>query len=655
MYIAKIPNRNSPPTFLVRESYRENGKVNTRTLGNVSCLPPHVIETLRRSLKGDNLVSAEDAFEIVPNGSPAHGHVEAVMTAMRRLRFSRLICSRSSHQRNLVIAMVVARILEPKSKLETTRWWSDTTLPETLNICDADEDDLYNAMDWVLRRQKYIEKKLAGRHLERNGMALYDLTSSYFEGVTCPLAAFGHNRDGKKGKLQVNYGLLTNRLGIPVAVSVFKGNTGDPKTLTPQVNKIKTEFGIEQFVMVGDRGMLTQKQIDKLSNEEGLDWIGALRPEAIKKLVNCGMIQMGLFDECNLFELTHPDFPGERLIACRNAELAQRRSIKRKKLLGATVKELDKVGRMVLRGRLTGKKEIEPKVLNVLKKYKIRKYYKIDIREDGFDYKVNKDALVCDINTSSKGNSEKIEKRIKRSNRHIASIARQLDSVRLKIGRGQLHGKDKIGLRTGKVINKYKVGKHFELIIGDNDFTFEINQDKVKAEAALDGIYVIRTSLDEKRMDAAEAVRGYKQLSVVERAFRSFKTVDLMVRPIRHHLEDRVRSHIFLCTLAYYVQWHMIEAWRPLIFADEDQQAKAFRDPVAPAKRSDSALQKIHSKRLEDGSEVHSFGSLLGHLGAIVRATCRRIGEVEVPPFTMVTKYNEKQQRAFDLLQTIHL
>jgi len=422
MYIATIPNRNSPPAILLREGYRENGKVKTRTLANLSSLPLRAIETLRRSLKGENLVSFEESFEIVQNGSPAHGHVEAVMTAMRRLNFSRLICSGSSPQRNLAVAMVAARILEPKSKLETARWWSDTTLPETLDICDADEDDLYSAMDWVLARQKHIEKKLAGRHLERNSLALYDLTSSYFEGVTCPLAARGHNRDGKKGKLQVNYGLLTNRLGIPVAISVFKGNSGDPKTLIPQVNMVRNEFGIKQFVMVGDRGMLTQKQIDELSEKDGLDWIGALRPEAIKKLVKCGMVQMGLFDECNFFEVKHPDFPGERLIACRNAELAQRRSVKRKKLLEATVKELCKIQQMARRGRLTGKKEIESRVLNVLKKYKIRKYYKVKIREDRFDCKINEDTLVSEITASGKGDSERIEKRKKRCKSHIASI-----------------------------------------------------------------------------------------------------------------------------------------------------------------------------------------------------------------------------------------
>ncbi|PXF58648.1 MAG: transposase, partial [Deltaproteobacteria bacterium] len=334
MYVTTIPNRNSPPAILLRESYRENGKVKNRTLANLSSLPPQSIDILRRSLKGENLVST-DVFEIVEDGSPAHGHVDAVMTAMRRLDFSRLICSRHSRRRDLVVAMVTARILEPKSKLATTVWWADTTLPEILNVSDADEDDLYDAMDWLLERQNSIENKLASRHLENNALALYDLTSSYFEGKTCPLAALGHNRDGKKGKLQVNYGLLTNRKGIPVAVSVFEGNTGDPKTLMPQVEKMQDAFGIKQFVMVGDRGMLTQKQVDVLHDIDDVDWIGALRPEAIKKLVTNGAIQMGLFDERNLFELKHPDFPGERLIACRNAELAHMRAIKRESLLQA--------------------------------------------------------------------------------------------------------------------------------------------------------------------------------------------------------------------------------------------------------------------------------------------------------------------------------
>jgi len=655
MYIATIPNRNSPPAILLRESYRENGKVKSRTLANLSKLPAEAIDVLRRSLKGETLFST-DSFEIIEDGSPAHGHVDAVTTAMRRLDFSKLICSRRSPQRDLVVAMVVARILEPKSKLATTLWWADTTLPEMLDVSDADEDDLYDAMDWLLERQGGIENKLTDRHLKNDALALYDLTSSYFEGQTCPLAALGHNRDGKKGKLQVNYGLLTNRKGIPVSVSIFEGNTGDPKTLMPQVEKVRNAFGIEQFVMVGDRGMLTQKQVDVLHDIDGMDWIGALRPEAIKNLVTNGAIQMGLFDERNLFELRHPDFPGERLIACRNVELAHRRSAKRESLIQATAKELDKVRGMVQRGRLSGKNEIEVRVRGILKKYRIGKHFELDIRDDGFNCKVNEKELIDEVTAKSKGDQALIEKRLERSRRHIESIVRQLAKLSLKVNKGQLHGQDAIGVRVGKVINKYKVGKHFELDIRDNDFNFDINQDHVKKEAALDGIYIVRTSLPKERMDADETVRSYKLLSQAERAFRSFKTVDLMVRPIRHRLERRVRAHIFLCMLAYYVQWHMMEAWRPLLYADEDQEAKVLRDPVAPAKRSDSAMEKIRTKRLDDGSRVYSFRSLLGHLRAIVRATCRCPDERDTSAtFVMTTRRNPKQQKAFDLLQTIRL
>jgi hypothetical protein len=568
MHVEIVPNRNSKPAILLRESYREGKKVRKRTVGNISKLPMDQVEAIRRILKGEKLVSAKDAFEIVEGGSRLHGHVDAVLTAMKQLGLPALIASRPSRRRDLVIAMVAARILEPQSKLATTRWWSDTTLAEALDVGDADEDDLYEAMDWLLSRQPHIEKKLAARHLDDDGLALYDLTSSYFEGVTCPLAAFGHNRDGKRGKLQVNYGLLTNKAGIPVSVSVFEGNVGDPKTLLPQVDKVRDTFGIERFVFVGDRGMLTQKQVDAVRQLEGIDWIGALRPEAIRKLVEAGAIQMGLFDERNIFELDHPDFPGERLVACRNLELAERRAAKRQSLLEATARELDTVSGMVERGRL--------------------------------------------------------------------------------------RGQDKIGLRVGKVINKYKVAKHFVLDIHDDAFGFQIDEDKVAAEAALDGIYVVRTSLPETRMDAAQTVRSYKLLSQAERAFRSFKTVDLMVRPIRHRLEDRVRAHIFLCMLAYYVLWHMVEAWRPLLFADEDQQAKEHRDPVAPAERSDEALRKVRSKRLDDGSVVHSIQTLFGHLAAIVRNTCRCRGAgPDEPTFDMDTTPDDKQRQALDLLKTI--
>jgi transposase len=654
MYIHTIPNRKSPPAVLLREGYREDGQVKTRTLANLSKLPAKAIEVLRQVLKGKEMVPTDELFEIVEDGSAAHGNADAVLTAMRRLGFAGMINSRPSRQRDLVVAMVAARILEPQSKLATTRWWSSTTLPETLDLGPTDEDELYEAMDWLLEHQPTIEKKLAGRHLAAGSLALYDLTSSYFEGVTCPLAELGHNRDGKKGKLQVNYGLLTNAEGIPVAVSVFKGNSGDPKTLLPQVTKMRDEFGIKEFVLVGDRGMITQTQVDALRDIEGCGWITALRPGAINKLVKGGSIQMGLFDERNLFELTHPDFPGERLVACRNLELADRRVAKRNSLLKATTGELDKISRMVNRGQLRGEEAIRTKLSGILKQYKIGKHYKLEIREDGFDYEIDRDAIAADVASKSEENPKLAEARQARHERHIASIAGKLEKVRQSIKQGQLHGKDAIGVRVGKVVNKYKMSKHIVLHIADDSFSFEVNQETVDAEAALDGLYVVRGSVSTETMDADQMVRSYKLLSSVERAFRCFKSVDLMVRPIRHHLEVRVKAHIFLCMLAYYVQWHMIEAWRPLLFADEDQESKATRDPVAPAQRSDAALQKVHSKHLDDNSVVHSFRTLLGDLAGIVRNICRcpRLGP-DVPTFTKTTTPNAHQQRALDLLQSI--
>jgi len=655
MHIDIVPNRNSKPAVLLRESYRDDNKEpRKRTIANLSKLPMDQVESIRRILKGEKLVSTDDVFEIIPDGSRQHGHVEAVLSTMKRLDFDKLIRSRPSRERDLVVALVVARILEPQSKVATSRWWHTTTLPEMLGVSDADENDLYAAMDWVLERQEHIEKKLAARHLENDGLALYDLTSSYFEGVTCPLASLGFNRDGKKGKLQVNYGLLTNPQGIPVSVSVFKGNTSDPKTLMPQVQKVQKDFGLDRITMVGDRGMITQTQINVLREIEGIDWITALRSEAIGKLVNAGAIQMGLFDERNLFELTHPDFPNERLIACRNRDLALRRSHKRQELLEATCKELEKVLRMVERNRLRSKEAISGQVHKVLKGYKIGKYYKLDIRDDGFDFKVDEVAMAADAQRIAGGNPEPANKRLNRCKHHMEKIEKELQRVGQRIGKGQLYGKDKIGVRVGKVLNQYKVGKHFELDIRDDGFEYKIDKSKVAAEAALDGIYVIRTSLSQQRMKTDDTVRSYKLLTQVERAFRSFKTIDLKVRPIRHHLENRVRAHIFLCMLAYYVEWHMIEAWRPLLFCDEDQEAKATRDPVAPAKRSEEALRKAHTLKLDDGSLVHSFRTLLTYLGSIVRNKCRRKGaEPDEPTFEMTTNTNPKQQKAYDLLRGI--
>jgi len=655
MYVTTIPNRTSPPAILVREGYREDGKVKNRTLANLSKLPPESIEAVRRTLKGEMLVSADEIFEIVEDGSASHGHVEAVLTAMKRLGFASLIAARSSRQRDLVIAMVAARILKPQSKLATTRWWSATTLPDVLGVGDADEDDLYDAMDWLLERQDNIEKKLASRHLEEGGLALYDLTSSYFEGSTCPLAALGHNRDGKMGKLQVNYGLLANEQGIPVAVSVFEGNSGDPKTLMPQVDKIREQFGIGKFVLVGDRGMITQKQIDSLREIEGVDWLTAMRPGAVRKLVEGGLIQMGLFDERNLFEIEHPDWPGERLVACRNPELAERRRTKRLALLDATAAELEKVRLMVGRGRLLGKEAIGDQVDRILRQYRVGRHYAVVVRDDGFDFSIDEEALAAEAAKGAGGDATLKAKRLERYRRHINAIAGKLGKVRTRIEQGRLHGKDKIGLRVGRVINKHKVAKHFVLHIQDNSFNFEINQQAVDAEAALDGIYVVRTSVKKDTMDADQAVRSYKQLSNVERAFLCLKSVDLMVRPIRHRLENRVRAHIFLATLSYYVQWHMIEAWRPLLFADEDQQAKTSRDPVAPAKRSKGAQKKVAAKRLDDGSQAHSFGTLLDHLGEIVRNTCRCPDADLDATFHKTTMPNAKQLQALSLLRKITL
>lgn len=555
-------------THLLCRSYRDGAKVKKETLGNLSHLPEHIISLIRRSLKGETMVSSGDAFEAI--ASYHHGHVRAVRAAMKRLGFEHLLASTRSRERDLVAAMVAARILEPHSKLATTRWWRTTTLPADLGVADADEDDLYEAMDWLLKRQPRIEKKLAARHLGEGGLVLFDLTSSYFEGVTCPLGARGKNRDGKKGKLQVNWGLLTDERGRPVAVSVFKGNTGDPKTLIPQVRKVKEDFGIETMAMVGDRGMITQKQIDEIKEIDGVEWITALKSGGIKKLIEGEAIQMELFDKRDFFEFTHPDYPGERLVACLNPELRKLRGYKRRSLLEATSQELAKVRRMVERGRLKGK------------------------------------------------------------------------------------GKDEIGVRVGTVFNKYKVAKHFVLDIKDGHFDFKIDEKKVEAESALDGIYVIRTSLGKKSSSAADTVRHYKKLVLIEQAYRSMKTMDLKIRPIRHRTEDRVRAHIFLCMLSYYVEWHMREALRPLLFCDEDQEAKKTRDPVAPAKRSKAALRKVHARVLDDGSEVHSFQTLLKLLSAIVRNLCRVPGAGrDAPTFEIVTTPNKKQQHAYDLLETI--
>lgn len=568
MHIDAVPNRGSRPAYLLRESFREGRKVRKRTLANLSALPDEQIFAIRAVLRGEKLHPADELFEAI--ASRPHGHVEAVRVAMQRLGFESLVASRRCRERDLVCAMVAARVIAPHTKLATTRWWHTTTLAEECDVAGADEDDLYAAMDWLFARQGAIEKKLAARHLGEGSLVLYDLSSSYFEGTTCPLAKLGHNRDGKKGKLQVNYGLLTDGRGCPVAVSVYDGNTNDAKTLMPQVDKLKKDFGLQTLVLVGDRGMISHKAIDELREQDQVAWITALKTGQIRALVEGGQLQLGLFDEKNLFELSHPDFPGERLIACRNPELAKLRSHKRQSLLEATEKELQKVVGMVERRRLSGR--------------------------------------------------------------------------------------DAIGVRVGKVVNKYKVAKHFALDIEDHRFGFHRLQDHIASEAALDGIYIIRTSLAKKQMTADDCVRNYKSLAQVERAFRSMKTIDLKIRPIHHHLADRVRSHIFLCMLAYYVEWHMREAWRPLLFADEDQLAKTTRDPVAAAKRSAAAEAKASSHLLDDGTPAHSFSTLQQELATIVRNTCRAPRAAEgAPTFEVTTTPTPKQRRALELLNAIRL
>ena len=674
------------------------------TLANLTHLPRHIIEIIRRSLKGDSFVSVDEAFEKVESWH--HGHVDAVLRAMKKMQFEKLIASLGSRERDLVVGMVVGRIIEPdknkNSKLANTRWWKITTLDQELNVEGADEDEMYAAMDWLLERQNRIEKKLAARHLEEGGMVLYDLTSSYFEGVTCPLAALGHPHDGRKGMLQVNYGLLTDDRGCPVAMSVFEGNTDDTKTLMPQVIKMKELFGIQSMVLVGDRGMITQKLIDEhLKELEGVEWITALRSGTIRKLVNDRNIQLGLFDERNLFEINHPDYPGERLVACRNPALVKRRGKKRRALLDATVHLLQQEQSVVERGKLRGRKKILARADKIAKERNVAAHFMFDVHDDAFAFHLNDkqaaaqaaldgacrklDRIRSVVKRGKLTGKDKIGKRaegvLKKYNidEHVTlqesredrfgfridntkaageaalqGVYQQLEKLRLLMQRGRFGGKDKIGVRVGKVVNKYKVAKHIVVDIREEGFDFHIDEQKVAAEAALDGVYVVRTSVTAERLSAEDTVRSYKSLSQVERAFLALKTVDLKARPIRHHLELRVRAHLFLCMLAYYVEWHMREAWRPLIFADEDQEAKKNRDPVAPAVRSKAASRKARSKLLDDGTQVHSFQTLLKSLSQIVRNCCRpKETGPDGPTVNIVTTPSPEQKRAYDLLDSI--
>jgi transposase len=573
MYVAAVPNRNSPPAILLRESFRENGKVKTRTLANVSHLPPQQIEALRLALAGSLTAPSSplpDAFRI--SRSLPHGHAAAVLGCLRNLQLDSIVDPLPSRQRDLVLAMIVARILDPASKLATARGLHadtlDSSLGELLEVDSVDETELYQAMDWLLPRQSRIEQELAKRQLTNGGLVLYDLTSTYFEGHHCPLGKLGHSRDHQSGKLQIVFGLLTNAQGCPVAVEVCAGNTSDSKTVAAQVDKLRHRFGLQDVVLVGDRGMITSARIRQdLPASHGIQWISALRASQIQKLAKDGQLQRSLFDQTDLVEIVHPAFPGERLIACFNPLLAEERSRKRPDLLAATEKQLEKIAAATQRPKRP------------------------------------------------------------------------------------LRGKHQIGLRAGKILNRYKVGKHFQLRIEDDSFHYERKTANIEGEQSLDGIYVIRTSVKQDVLSSHQVVASYKNLSGVERAFRSLKTVDLQVRPIHHRLPDRVRAHILLCMLAYYVEWHMRQLLAPILFDDDDKpQANAARTSiVAPAQRSAAAKRKAVTKQTSERLPVHSFQTLLGDLATIVKNRIQP-KDKKIAAFDMLTQPTVIQQRAFDLL-----
>jgi transposase len=570
MYIEAVPNRNSPPAILLRESYRENGKVRKRTLCNLSDWPTAHVEGLRGVLKGGTVIPAEhDAFTVTR--SLPHGHVAAVLGTARKIGLDRILGPAGDRNRDLVLAMLAGRIIDPVSKLAAARMLSPATascsLGEVLGLGEVDDAELYAALDWLLERQAAIETALAKRHLHNGTLVLYDVSSSYMEGRCCPLAKRGYNRDGKKGMLQIVYGLLCAPDGCPVAIEVFDGNTGDPSTLATQIDKLKHRFGLSHVVLVGDRGMITEARITEDVKTAGLDWITALRAPAIKELLNSGALQLTLFDIRDMASITSPDFPDERLVVCRNPDLAAERGRKREDLLAATEKEL-------------------------------------------------------------------------------AAI-----KARVERKRDPLRGTAEIALAVGAVLNTYKMKKHFDLTITDDAFSYARRPAEIAAEAATDGLYVVRTSLPEATLGDADTVRSYKSLSLVERAFRCIKTVDLNVRPVHHWLEGRVRAHVLLCMLAYYLEWHMRQCLAPMLFDDTDkEEAEALRSSVvAQAQRSKAAVRKQTTGRTPDGLPVHSFHTLLADLATLARNTI--VTAINpLYPLTVVTRPTPVQQRAFDLL-----
>jgi hypothetical protein len=567
MYIETVPNRSSPPAILLRESWRDGTTTRKRTLANLSHLPPTAIDALRRILRGEMLVPVEETgFEIIR--TRPHGAVAAVVGMAQQLGMEALLATRPSRERAIALALICARVLEPSSKLATARALlsetASSTLLDALDLEPVDEDACYAALDWLLAAQPRIEAKLASRHLSEGSLVLWDVTSTYFEGRACPLARRGHSRDDKSDRPQIVFGVLTNGDGCPVAVDVYEGNTADPRTVAAQVEKVKSRFGLTRIVVVGDRGMLTSARIREDLRPAELDWITSLRAPQIQQLVSAGDLQLSVFDEHDLAELSSEAFPGERLIACRNPLLAEERARKRRELLAATERQLEAI------------------------------------------------------------------------------------AVATRRARRPLRGKDHIAVRADRVIKKWKVGKHFRLTMTETAFSYERDEPAIAAEAALDGIYVVRTSVPLERLSGPDAVGAYKNLDFVERAFRSIKGLDLQVRPIFHHLADRVRAHVFLCVLAYYVEWHMRRALAPLLFMEEDRAAahQERGSVVQPARRSRAAQRKVQRGQTNDGLPLHSFRTLLKELASLSKNTVK-LGSAS---FERLTTPTPLQQRALDLL-----
>lgn len=564
LYVAHIKREYKDKTYtshLIRRSYRDGKKVKQKTIANISPLPDYLREIIAKSLKGELFFPATEAIEI--SCSRAHGHVAAVKKVYEDLKIDELISYEPSRQRDLVKAMIVSRIIDPQTKLATTRTWHDTTLAEALNIEDADEDELYAAMDWLVKSQPEIEKKLAERHLKEGFLCLYDVSSSYYEGSCCCLASYGHNRDRKKGKAQIVYGLMADSQGLPISVKVYEGNTSDTKTVDDVMKKLKEDFGLDHFIFVGDRAMITKTRVSALKNS-GIDFISALRSTCIKKLVQSGDLQLSFFDKTHIAEIVSDQYPNERLIVCKNPYLAQERQNNRKKLL--------------------------------LKS------------EESFR------------------------------------------ALSVRVASGRLKEEAKIGQALGRIANRYKMAKHFIFEVGPSKFYYKRNEEKIKNEAALDGIYVIRTSVPSNTLDANDVVLSYKRLSLAEKAFRTLKGMDLKIRPIHHRLDERVRAHIFLCMLSYYLEWHLRKAWASLLFDDEHPGEHEKNSPVLAAKRSDGCLSKASTKKLEDGGTVHSFKTLISKLSTVVLNDVKIPAIKSIGSFRVITKPDATQKRAFDLI-----